>query len=73
MTPEDIMQAYEDAGVRATREIIAGAKQAIERVEQRIEEAYETLLPAAAHEKTKNDRVLLKAQLTFLANLEEKK
>lgn len=72
MTPEIIAQAYKDAGVTTQKDIIDGVKQAITRVEARIDQAYETYPPPTAAEMTRKDRRLLKAQLIFLNHLESK-
>jgi len=70
MTPAIIAQAYKDAGVTTTKDIIAGIQLAIVRVEDRITDAYNHHPTAQAHEVTKQDRILLKAQLNFLEHLE---
>lgn len=70
MTPELVEQAFKDGGMTKYQEIVAELKLAISRVELRIEQAYETLPVAQAHEATKQDRLLLKAQVSYLDHLE---
>ena len=70
VTPAIIAQAYEDAGVTTTKDIIAGVLQSMAVVEARIASVYTTLPVEKAHEASKQDRVLLKAQVNFLDNLE---
>ncbi len=53
-----------------TKDIIRELCQAMSRVETRIEAAYNVLPTTQAHETTKRDRVLLKAQVSFLDHLE---
>jgi hypothetical protein len=70
MTPEIIAAAYKDTGETTVADIVAGVRKAVGRIETRINDAYERLPTIEARERTKQDCVLLKAQLRFLDHLE---